>query len=1111
MRRLVTITLALVVAATAFASTADGSTVRTIDADQEDTAPRTVGPANRPAAALVSQSQSGSAFDTFGDCDSLLDRIQTEALSRVSADGLDRGQFGEPRDDDDLFEDEFDDDDMDAMMGEGFDDDVMMDDGEALDFESEMGAADGMADDSGGPLPDAAADSPAAAPESGEFSETNVQVAGVDEPDIVKTDGRRIITVSKGVLTVVDVSGAEPTTTGHVVLTESRSGEVLLHGDRALVIRNDNGSIRPGEVVADRSERSREIVVIDEVLLDGLPRRGRSLRIEGRYVSSRSIGATARIVINSFPEDPGFVRPLSNIGVSVAADVNRRVIEETTLDDWLPDYTLIDALGSEPAQTESLLSCERVHVPVAFSGFGTASVLTVDLTEPLAPGDGAATFAAAETVYASLENMYVATSDWVPASVLQDPDRSVAFADGYATSIHKFSLHTSGAAEYQASGSVAGHLLNQFALHEFDRHLFVATTDGPPWRFGTTESRIVALRQRGDALVEVGQVGDMGRGERIFAVRYIADRAYVVTYRQVDPLYVVDLGDPTQPAVLGELKIPGFSSYLHPIGDGLLVGVGRDVTERGWDRGLKISLFDVADATDPQEIDTWTLRDAHSEVGSDHRSFLWWGRDQLMVLPVTTPGRTSGPNRAYAFRVTRSEGLSELGHIDHSPAEVEISTECHHEFTNVGSTDMGSEGEPSITPLVLVCRPGEEPDVAGYDCRHYSPAEAPGLGIELELLAVAVNDEDRVSLCRPQRGEPVRRSLIVGDDLWTMSASLLQQNDLETLRRGDRLPLPAADEVIPPTVTRFADCPALLERIRTQATSRVGPHGFEHGRYGRPSRRSPAPGHDMDLALAFADGRRIVTAFENTLTVTDTTGNQPRVVGSTPLDVGQPLRLLLHGNRAIVIGEQSSAIPHPGLTSAGDDSGPSVVVREFLVDGRPQRGRSLHVEGSFVAAHSDDGTARVVIRSIPRDLGFVSARNDSGELFAIEANRRTLAQATLEDWLPDYALVAATGLPLREGRLLTCEQVIVPDQFSGFGTLSVVMFDPTRSITVGGATAIFAEGASAEVSGSSLDVSVDPWPISRPSGGERRLPAEIHSFSLTGTGAAEYRSSRSAP
>ena len=1104
MRRLVTITLALVVAATAFASTADGSTVRTIDADQEDTAPRTVGPANRPAAALVSQSQSGSAFDTFGDCDSLLDRIQTEALSRVSADGLDRGQFGEPRDDDDLFEDEFDDDDMDAMMGEGFDDDVMMDDGEALDFESEMGAADGMADDSGGPLPDAAADSPAAAPESGEFSETNVQVAGVDEPDIVKTDGRRIITVSKGVLTVVDVSGAEPTTTGHVVLTESRSGEVLLHGDRALVIRNDNGSIRPGEVVADRSERSREIVVIDEVLLDGLPRRGRSLRIEGRYVSSRSIGATARIVINSFPEDPGFVRPLSNIGVPVAAAVNRRVIEETTLDDWLPDYTLIDALGSEPAQTESLLSCERVHVPVAFSGFGTASVLTVDLTEPLAPGDGAATFAAAETVYASLENMYVATSDWVPASVLQDPDRSVAFADGYATSIHKFSLHTSGAAEYQASGSVAGHLLNQFALHEFDRHLFVATTDGPPWRFGTTESRIVALRQRGDALVEVGQVGDMGRGERIFAVRYIADRAYVVTYRQVDPLYVVDLGDPTQPAVLGELKIPGFSSYLHPIGDGLLVGVGRDVTERGWDRGLKISLFDVADATDPQEIDTWTLRDSHSEVGSDHRSFLWWGRDQLMVLPVSAPNRTNR-NQALAFRVTRSEGLRELGYVSHTPAEPDISTECHHEFVEPGEEDMIRD-----TILRLICRQGQAPNATGYRCGQSTVGRVAWTETERSSLPTTVSDEDLIYWCRPREGERLRRSLIIGDDLWTMSASLLQRNDLETLRRSDRLPLPAADEVIPPTVTRFADCPALLERIRTQATSRVGPHGFEHGRYGRPSRRSPAPGHDMDLALAFADDRRTVTAFENTLTVTDTTGNQPRVVGSTPLDVGQPLRLLLHGDRAIVIGEQSSAIPHPGLTSAGEDSGPSVVVREFLVDGRPQRGRSLHVEGSFVAAHSDDGTARVVIRSIPRDLGLVSAGNDSGELFAIEANRRTLAQATLEDWLPDYALVAATGLVLREGRLLTCEQVFVPDQFSGFGTLSVMMFDHTRSITVGGTTAIFAEGASAEVSGSSLDVSVDPWPISRPSGGKRRLPAAIHSFSLTGTGVAEYRSSRSA-
>ena len=1080
MSRLVASTLMLIVVATACSSTGDASAVRTVDIGRTEASTGAQASISGAPATLAAQSWPSWTLANFDDCDRLLDHIQSEALSRVGAYGLDRGQYGGSFDDDGLLDDFIEDDIADGMDST-FARDVAEADFESpeAEFEPDMGAADDMgADDMGdmGPLQDIATDDGGGAA-GVEFSGTNVQVTGVDEPDIVKTDGRRIITVSKGVLTVVDVTGAEPTVAGHVVLGETPDGELLLHGDRILAIRNDTGSVRPFEEATERGGQALETVVIDEVLLDGVPRRGRTMRVEGRYVSSRSVAGTARIVINSFPDEPGFVRPLNRDGISLAADLNRQVVEQTTLSDWLPDYSLISAEGSVLEEGEPFLACDRVHVPGEFGGFGTASVLTVDLTGPLAPDDGAATFAVAETVYASLRSLYVATSAWVPASDLAGSEIIGRAAERYTTSIHKFSFSSGGVAAYEASGSVQGHLLNQFALHERGGHLFVAATEGPPGRFGGTVSRIVALRQQRDDLVEVGEVGDLGRGERIFAVRYIGDRAYVVTFRRVDPLYVVDLSDPTQMAVLGELKIPGFSSYLHPIGDGLLVGVGRDVTEGGWDRGLKISLFDVANATDPREIDVWTLDGAHTDVGTDHRSFLWWARDQLLVVPVTAGYWAEEPGGAYVFKVTRPGGLERFGRVDHS---------------------------------------------------------------------------------RDGRQEPVRRSLVIGEDLWTMSASLLQRNDIGTLEQGDRVPLPAAHEVEPDrpppadgstpaqtgttspggvaspgaaqaqplaTVTRFADCPGLLGHIRSEVAGAVGAYGFDHGRFGRlPGRSSGgeddgswrvlAAGDDSLHDFVDADGRRIVTTVGDTLTVVDIGGTEPSVVGRLPLELDRTIRLIVRGNRVLVIGENESG--RSGQVSTGGSFDDTVVVREFIVGDQLRRGRSLYIEGRLLDARSNAGRARLVVRSAPKDLGLVYAATEAGEPVAAAGNRHSIERSTLENWLPRYALVAGNGLRLGEGRLLSCEDVVAPNEFSGVGLVSALTLNLDRSITSGTAASIFGEDVTTLATGESLYVATEPWPApsSESSTGGHATAADpasasIHRFDLSHWWRATYEASGS--
>lgn len=1079
MNRLVASTLILIVAATACSSTADVSAVRTVDMGRTEVSTAAPGPGSRAPATLASQTWPDWALANFDDCDRLLGHIQSEALRRVGAYGLDRGQYQRSFDDDGLL-DGFAEDDFEDGMDSTFARDVAAAEFESreAEFDSDMGADD-MGDM--GPPQDIATDDGGG--EAGvEFSGTNVQVTGVDEPDIVKTDGRRIITVSGGVLTVVDVSGAEPTVAGHVVLDETPDGELLLHGDRVLAIRNDAGGIRLEGKVDERGRTQSETVVIDEVLLDGTPRRGRTMRVEGRYVSSRSVGGTARIVINSFPEEPGFVRPLNRDGIPLAVELNRQVVEETTLSDWLPDYSLVNADGSVLEGGEPFLACDRVHVPGEFGGFGTASVLTVDLTQPLAPDDGAATFAVAETVYASLRNLYVATSAWVSASDLAGSEIAGRAAERYATSIHKFSFGTGGAAAYEASGAVDGHLLNQFAFHERGGHLFVAATDGPPGRFGGTVSRIVALGQRGDRLVEVGEVGDLGRGERIFAVRYIGDRAYVVTFRRVDPLYVVDLSDPTRLTVLGELKIPGFSSYLHPIGDGLLVGVGRDSDEWGWDRGMKISLFDVSDATNPREIDVWTLEGAYTDVGTDHRSFLWWARDQLMVLPVNVRyWESDEPSGAYIFKVTRPGGLERFGRVDHS-------------------------------------RDGRQE-------------------------------------------EPLRRSLVIGQDLWTMSASLLQRNDIGTLERGDRVPLPTVDEVEPDrpsepaesttpaqagttspdvattrdaakaqplsTVTRFTDCPGLLGHIRTEVASSVGAYGFERGRFGRLPDRSDGVGDDGSWRVLAAgddslrdfldtDGRRIVTAVGDTLTVVDIGGAEPSVVGRQPLGLDRTIRLMMLGNRVLVIGENRPGGSSGGRASPDGSSGSAVVVREFLVDDQLRRGRSLYIEGRLLDARPNAGRARIVVRSTPKDLGLVYAATEAGERVATAGNKQSIERSTLENWLPRYSLVAGNGLRLSDGQLLSCDDVVVPGEFSGVGVVSALTINLSQSITSGTVAAIFGEDVATLATGESLYVATEPWPVSARDGGtghaataSSTTSTSIHRFTLSHWWRAAYEASGS--
>ena len=520
-------------------------------------------------------------------------------------------------------------------------------------------------------------DARAAAPTAGvDYSGTNIQTAGVDEPDIVKTDGERLLALAGGELFVLDVSGEAPELLGSVRLGNVDVRDMLLQGDRALLLGEAwGGGGIPEPLTRDAIgpwHASAIAVLIEVDLTDpARPQITRRLHLDGRYLSARMSDGTVRVVVSSFPAGLEFQFPQQG-GLRAEREAlrhNREVVRDSTVDAWVPYHVIEDGDGNVLAEGP-LLDCASAHHPSEFSGFGTLTVLTLDMDEGLGDTvtDGSVgVLSDGETVYASTDSLYVATQRWM------DP---VAFESGlradvreeFTTQIHRFDISGSDRADYRSSGRVPGWILNQFSMDEHEGLLRVASTDSPPfWTDRGSESIVTVLEERERALVPVGSVDGLGRGERIFAVRFMGDLGYVVTFRQVDPLYVLDLSDPTRPRVTGELKIPGYSAYLHPLGDGRLLGVGQDATMQGRLRGTQLSLFDVSDPADPRRIDTVKISDGGSEAEWDHHAFLYWEPEGLVVVPINTWGNELGDGQFFGATAVRLDGddLEEIDRLSH--------------------------------------------------------------------------------------------------------------------------------------------------------------------------------------------------------------------------------------------------------------------------------------------------------------------------------------------------------------------------------------------------------------------------------------------------------------
>ncbi|MEE9385628.1 MAG: beta-propeller domain-containing protein [Nannocystaceae bacterium] len=577
----------------------------------------------------------------FADCTELMAYIEQHASAFVDPESGSWTPWGDDAwdgDNDEWDEDEDDDEEWDAADGGAGGDDDGDDDGNG-------GNGELPGNDGGGSKADES------------HSGTNNQEDGVDEPDFVKTDGDRMFALVRDHLYYMDVSTDTPKKVAALQLPEGASEprEMLFWGDR-LFLFSVEPTIDETWVEPILATRITEV----EISSDNKLRVVAMLTVTGDYVSARAVGSTARVALRSGPrglpfkhwrevlgewegdlDDPHLVQEAKRL----TREYNLRLIEDSEPDNWLPG---VKFETSGDSQSGALYGCDAAFSPSIFSGLDALSVFTIDLAQGLgAPPDGIGLLSAGETVYASTENMYVAT-------------RAHADSPGAAQRgvlIHKFRGGNEPGTEYLGSGELPGTLMSQWSMSEFRGDLRVVTTTN------YDETSVSILRSRDKILDVVGSVGGIGFDERVFAVRFIGSTGYVVTFRRTDPLYTIDVSDPTSPRVVGELQINGYSAYLHPMGDGYLLGVGQDGTADGDLTGAQVSLFDVSDPSNPRRIHQANLGNGESPVEFDHRAFLSWPAREMVVLPVTRHTSTGVAHESIALRVSAASGFSELGRV----------------------------------------------------------------------------------------------------------------------------------------------------------------------------------------------------------------------------------------------------------------------------------------------------------------------------------------------------------------------------------------------------------------------------------------------------------------
>lgn len=653
---------------------------------------------------------------------------------------------------------------------------------------------------------------PAAAPESGaaggakseDYSTTNIQVAGVDEADIVKNDGKYIYTISGNKIVIVDAYPAEVAEILSEIEEEGSVIEIFINKDRLLVFGQqtsygyigipERGIALPSPTVVGRPDilpyyTEKMFVHVYDISNRANPTLVRNLSVDGSYFDTRMIGDYVYVVVNA---------PISDIENPIVPKIysESRPITSDFPDVYYfdnPDYSYrfvtIMSLNTQTEQepnsqrymmgwtSNMYVSTENIYITYQkhFSYFDFIDRIIDEALIPVLPEDVAGevneirgqdspqtekvqkigeVFAGyfnklSEKERQALQEDLLKRAEPVQQEIAKEMERTV---------IHKIAINA-GNIEYKAQGSVPGNVLNQFSMDENKGFFRIATTTS---QFTGREVRSLnhVYVLDGD-MKTIGKLEDLAPGENIFSARFIGDRGYLVTFKKIDPLFVIDLSDPNNPKVLGKLKIPGFSDYLHPYDENHIIGVGKEAVEAeegnfAWYQGIKLALFDVSDPENPKEVSKYVIghRGTDSYALQDHKAFLFSKSKNLLVIPILLaeinpeqyggkpPANAYGEyvwQGAYVFELTKENGFVLKGRITHVDDE--------SAFKKAGYYYFGG-------------------------------------------------------------GDSVKRSLYISNVLYTISDVLIKMNDLADLDELNKIELPFEEQVYPIEETTAKPLPA---------------------------------------------------------------------------------------------------------------------------------------------------------------------------------------------------------------------------------------------------------------------------------------------------------------
>ncbi len=480
-------------------------------------------------------------------------------------------------------------------------------------------------------------------------STTNIQETGVDEADTIKTDGEYLYALrtcgNDACIATFELDSAAPSAS-EIGLYQPENDENFTSANSLYLIEDSPSG---NDMLVTLSGQSRYIAWLDywgwqnnELEIEFLDaanpaslKLSEKLTIDGSLISSRRIGDQLYVVTRYTPGLPGFVPYAYDQATRVA---NEEILGSATLTTLLPQ---VESPGADP---RDLIESQDCYIATnSVDENRNPSIITVT-TIPLSdPGSFSSTcfLGGTETVYMTTDALYLATTQYEYQLLAAD---RLFYDPEHSTSIHKFDL-TGGGVSYSGSGSVRGHLGWSEDKRSFrmgtggasGEYLNVASSIGSTWG-DSSSTRLTVLKDTGNSLQTVNFIDGIGKpGEQLYAARFMGERAYLVTFRVIDPLYVIDLSDQDNPRIAGELEIEGYSDYLHPVGENLLLGFGKDAvpddgssdfgfTRGAWYQGVKVSLFNVADPANPLEVNSLVYgeRGSESEVLYDHHgiSFL---------------------------------------------------------------------------------------------------------------------------------------------------------------------------------------------------------------------------------------------------------------------------------------------------------------------------------------------------------------------------------------------------------------------------------------------------------------------------------------------------------